>query len=38
MIKKQVLEYYDWDDVKRFICDELNIFNDQFYVYHNVVG
>ena len=38
MIKKQVLEYYDWDDVERFICDELNIFNDQFYEYHHVVG
>ena len=38
MIKKQVLEYYDWDDVERFICDELNIVPAQFCVYHEVVG
>lgn len=38
MIKKQVLEYYDWDDVLRFICVELDIFNDQFYEFHRVVG
>ena len=38
MIKKQVLEYYDWDDVERFICDELDIVPAQFCVYHEVVG
>ena len=38
MIKKQVLEYYDWDDVERFICDELDIVPAQFRVYHAVVG
>ena len=38
MIKKQVLEYFDWDDVERFICDELNIVPAQFCVYHEVVG
>ena len=38
MIKKQVLEYYDWDDVERFICDELDIVPAQFRDYHNVVG
>ena len=38
MIKRQVLECYDWDDVERFICDELNIVPAQFCVYHEVVG
>ena len=38
MIKKQVLEYYDWDDVERFICGELNIVPAHFRVYHAVVG
>lgn len=38
MIKKQVLEYYDWDDIERFICNELNIVPAQFHDYHEVVG
>lgn len=38
MLKKQILEYYDWDDIERFICNELNIVPAQFCVYHEVVG
>ena len=34
----QTLEYYEWDDIQKFICNELKIKEDDFRDYHNVVG
>jgi len=32
------LEYYDWDDIEMFICQQLNIPVDKFRDYHTIVG
>jgi len=38
VLQPKTLAYYDWDDVQQFICDELNITNEQFRDYHEVIG
>lgn len=38
MITKQTVEYIDFDDVEKFICDELGIPVEKFRDYHEVIG
>lgn len=37
-MEKQTLEYFDWDDVEKYICDKLGIVPAQFRDYPIVVG
>lgn len=37
-IQKQTLEYFEWVDVEKYICDELGIETSQFRDYNEVVG
>jgi len=30
MLKKQTLEYYEWDDIEKFLCEKLGIINEHF--------
>lgn len=34
MLKKQTLEYCNWDDVEKFLCEKLGIANEHFRDYH----
>ncbi len=38
MLKAKVLTYYDFNDIEKFICDELGIEQKFFRDYHKVVG
>lgn len=31
-------EYYDWDDIQEYICDNMGIETEEFREYHKVVG
>lgn len=34
MIESQVLKYYEWDDIEKFLCDKLGIDEKHFRDYH----
>lgn len=38
MLQKQVIEYYDWNDVEAFLCEKMEIPVDKFGNYHDIVG
>ena len=37
-MQKQTLEYFEWDDARKYICDKLDIVPAQFRDYHTVIG
>lgn len=37
-MRKRTLEYFEWSDVERYICNKLNIDPAQFRDYHKVIG
>jgi len=37
-IKKRTLEYYEWDDIEKFLCKELGIPEDGFRDFHLYYG
>lgn len=37
-LETKTLEYYDWDDIQAFLCEELGITENQFRSYKDVVG
>lgn len=38
MLEKQTLSYYDWNDIKQFLTEKMNIDISNFRNYHKVVG
>lgn len=34
----KTIEYYDWTDIREYLCEQLNISVNQFMSYHDVVG
>lgn len=38
MIEQYTLQYYLWDDIEQFFCDQLKIKPSQFRDYHEVIG
>jgi hypothetical protein len=38
MIQYKTLRYYEWEDVEKFLCDEIGINQNKFRDYHTVIG